>query len=78
LLFVELKYIINKIKINKNKMASIDTDTLKNIFFWGFIITILAILVLGKLTRDNVILIIIITIVVVLLDILYRTYQEQR
>jgi len=58
-------------------MASIDTDTLKNIFFWGFIITILAILVLGKLTRDNVILILIITIVVVLLDILYRTYQEQ-
>jgi len=58
-------------------MALIDTDTLKNIFFWGFIITILAILVLGKLTRDNVILILIITIVVVLLDILYRTYQEQ-
>ena len=58
-------------------MASIDTETLKNIFFWGFIITILAILVLGKLTRDNVILILIITIVVVLLDILYRTYQEQ-
>ena len=58
-------------------MASIDTDTLKNIFFWGFIITILAILILGKLTRDNVILILIITIVVVLLDILYRTYQEQ-
>jgi len=58
-------------------MASINTDTIKNIFFWGFIIVILAILILGKLTRDNVILILIITIVVVLLDILYRTYQDQ-
>lgn len=58
-------------------MISIDRETLKNIFFWGFIILILAILVLGKLTRDNVILIIIITIVVVLIDILYGTYKEQ-
>lgn len=55
---------------------NIDTDTLKNIFFWGFIILILAILILGKLTRDNVILIIIITLFVILLDILYRTYQD--
>ena len=55
----------------------VDMDAVKNIFFYGFIIVILYILITGELTRNNVIFILILIIGTVILDLIYRAFKEQ-
>jgi multisubunit Na+/H+ antiporter MnhG subunit len=58
-------------------MVDVNMDTVKNIFFYGFIIVILYILITGKLTRDNVIIILMLLIGAVILDLIYRAFKKE-
>lgn len=58
-------------------MVKVNMDAVKNIFFWGFILVILYILITGKLTRDNVILILILILGAVMVDMIYRAFKKQ-
>jgi len=58
-------------------MVDVNMDTVKNIFFYGFIAVILYILITGKLTRDNVIIILMLLVGAVILDLIYRAFKKK-